>query len=204
MPLDQLRAFVEQLDFHGGVTSLKVCGGEPLLHPQVTEAYEILVQAAERGVIRRIKMQTNGTVPRPNLRPSACVIWKSSKPAKKVHLPYEWSPSDLGLPVTAPCSHPFRCGYAFDTRGWMLCSPGIMIARLFGHEYLYRTDMPTKPWGLELCRHCIYAAPEDFRRTHVKHLAAFTPEMKMASKSWFDALRLAGAEPEGPLDTRPF
>ena len=112
---------------------------------------------------------------------------------------------DFGLPWT-PCRHPFECGFSLDNRGWLPCSPAISIARLFGREHLYRRELPEgQPWGMEeLCRYCCYAFPEDFRRINVKHLAEFTPAMKLASKSWFDALRRAGANPEGPLDTQPF
>ncbi len=195
LSLDAIQRFIDQaakrkVDKIGRV---KICGGEPLLHTQLPEAYEMLLQAAESGVLGSLVMQSNGVMSPPPLRKSPLVKWKTSKAKSKTHIPYEWAPCDLDLPNAAPCSHPRRCGYAYDSKGWLLCSPGIMIARLMGMEHLYLDELPdpAMPWGMEMCGFCGYGLPEAFRHQAAKPLAEWTAEMKTPTRSWVKALARA-------------
>jgi hypothetical protein len=197
LSLDYIQRFIDQAAARkqDKVGRVKVCGGEPTLHSDFQGAYEMLLQATEAGAISSLCFQSNGINKLPPVRKSPLVSWKFSGPGKKVHLPFEWAPFDLGLEVSAPCSHPRRCGYAFDSMGWILCSPGIMIARLFGFDKLYKDTMPDpgKPWGQhQLCKLCIYGAPAWFRQAWAKPLANFLEQMNRPTKSWAEALRKTG------------
>ncbi len=193
MTLEQLGEFLRQAKAHGGVGRCKAVGGEPLCFPLFVPAYNMLVEALRAGTIGGLSINTNCIAPRPEgLIEEPRVRWQLSRLARKVHIPNCWASVDLGLPWT-PCSHPRRCGISLDNRGYLPCSPAISIVRLFGMEDLYRQELPDKPWGLErLCPLCSYALPAEVRVAHARHLSDFTPEMKMPTRSWTEALRRAG------------
>ena len=198
MTPEQVSAFIREANQRGiRVERIKIVGGEPFTHIRIVELLQVLIhEGIGSGVVGSIKLDTNGVAKPPAdlpMHPNFRIGGR--KPKKKIHLPYLWSPFDLGLEWKCPCSHPFRCGYSLDARGWQLCSPAIMIDRLFYDGKHYQQNIPTKPWGAEdLGRHCIYAAPAWFREANAKPLSQFTPEMKSPTKSWAEALRQAGVE----------
>jgi hypothetical protein len=204
--LEQISDFIDQAEARktNRIDKLKLVGGQATEHPQFSEVYELLLSAAERGVIREIKITTNCLKPNPPVRPSSLVRWQRSPPKKKQHLPSMWAAVDLGLPWK-PCRHPFQCGFSLDNRGWLPCSPMISIARLFGREDLYQDKLPDGvPWGMECCKWCCYALPEPFRREWCKPLAQHTPEMLMPTRSWAEALRKAGIPVEQAYEPQVF
>jgi hypothetical protein len=160
------------------------------LHPQFARIYDLLRQAVDSRLIRKVKIDTNGTLPIPSLMPHDNIRFGGASQRKKAHLPYLWSPMDLGEPVPKqPCSMPRLCGFSLDNRGWLPCSAAIMIVRAFGLTHLYRQEMPTKPWGItEICRHCVHSMPEEWKQEHCKPLADITEEEKTPSESWREAL----------------
>lgn len=180
--LDDVKAYHQQTGRK--VTRIKVAGGEPFLHPD----YDwMLCRLAELvpEFCTKVKVDTNGTVP---YETTADINFSGRSAKRKHHLPYLWSPTDMGLPIT-PCKTPFLCGFSLDNRGWLPCSPAIMIARCFGLEHLYRDRMPWEVWGLdELCKYCIHAAPQCFRDKYCKPLNEITQEEKLPTPSWKKAL----------------
>jgi hypothetical protein len=74
---------------------------------------------------------------------------------------------------------------SLDWRGWLPCSPAILIAGGFDLEHLYREpdDIPTGPWGEELCSHCVYSAPRKWRKAN----GGF--EVTKPTPRWEEALR---------------
>lgn len=173
------------------VNRVKVVGGEPLLHPQFRDIYCLLGEAVNSGEIKAVKVDTNGTLPIPSLPKYRGVRIGGRKPRRKEHLPYLWSPMDLGEQIPRhPCDMPRLCGFSLDNRGWLPCSPAIMIVRSFGLEHLYKRDMPTKPWGIsDICRHCIHAMPDEWKRMHCKPLGSITAAEKAPTVSWARALQ---------------
>ena len=196
----QVSAFIQEAKTRGiHIDRVKIVGGEPLVLPHVTDIVRLLIdEGIGSGVISSIKLDTNGIARIPADMPThPSFRIGGRKPKKKIHLPYIWSPSDLGLEWHGPCSHPYRCGFSLDARGWLPCSPAIMIDRLFYGGEHYRHSITAHPWGIEkLCAHCIYAASSAFRVANVKPLNLFTPEMKMPTRSWAAALRRAGVAVE--------
>ena len=166
------------------INRIKVVGGEPFMHPDYAWILNKLGKLVS-GYCSKVKVDTNGTV---KFQTDANVVISGRAPKRKIHLPYLWSPQDLGLTVT-PCRQPIVCGFSVDNKGWLPCSAAIMIARCFGLTHLYKDKMPTKVWGMdELCRHCIHAAPEDFRKQMCKPLNQITENEKTPTSSWREAL----------------
>lgn len=192
MSVEQIKKFVEQAKVGGGINKLKVLGGEPLLHPQFNEIYDILTSAAKDGVIRGIKIESNRTLPTPKVPQYPFVQWKGRVQSKKKHQPILWSPKDLGVVKTAQpnCPQVRKCGYSLDKYGWLPCSCAIMICRLFGMTDLYQYEYPKGLWGLDqLCPNCIFAMDQEWRDQHsCKKLSEHTVEEKTPTKSYADAL----------------
>jgi len=170
------------------VTRIKVVGGEPLLHPDFESVCDALSGLVAGGYVGKVKIDTNGILEvLPRYR-KPHISFSGTKPKKKVHLPYLWSPTDLKLPIK-PCSQPRFCGLSLDNIGWLPCSPAIMIVRAFRLKHLYKYEMPTETWGLdEICKHCIHAAPAAWRKEHERALCDITEEEKTPSPSWKEGL----------------
>lgn len=187
--IEQLELFLDELRF-GNIKAkrIKVVGGEPLLHPHFVSIYWMLVEAAEEGLIQKIKIDTNGSIPHPPVGKHDLVKWSGRKPAKKAHLPTLWSPTDLGLPITYPCSMPHICGISLDNKGYLPCSHAIGIVRTFGWEHLY-SDTFTKDWDMkQICEHCVFAGPKEWRDLLCKPLTQITADEKEPTASWKKAL----------------
>lgn len=194
MTVEQVNAFVTDAKQHGGVTKVRVLGGEPTLHPQIDEVLNILTVAIVEGVIGAIEINTNTLVrgwkeirsrhSQPGIR------WDKSPVKRKNHLPFLWSPRDLGFKTMGPCRHPVQCGFSLDVRGWLPCSPTIAISRAFYDGKHYRQEFPDgTPWGCEdLCPHCVYSMPRRWRKRNTRKVLDFTKAMKTPTPSWAKAI----------------
>ena len=191
MSLEQIDKFIKQAKAGGGISKLKVLGGEPLLHPQFVEIYHMLTDAAKDGIIKCIKIESNKTLPHPNVEAFPFVSWKGRVPEKKKHQPILWSPRDLGVvtPI-GTCQQLSKCGYSLDKYGYLPCSLAIMLCRLFGMTDLYRYEFPTEPWGLDqLCPDCIFSMDAPWRSQHSsKKLSQHTQEEKSPTPRFKEAL----------------
>ena len=192
MTLEQVDRFVEALAT-GPIKAkrVKIAGGEPLLHHDLPGVLEILLGGVAEGLIDKIKVDSNGTLPRPAVAEHPALRWSGRRPARKVHLPTLWSPTDLGLPTVFPCSMPRRCGISLDNRGYLPCSMAISIVRTMRLPGVYRSR-PDEPgcWDFaHLCRHCVFAAPEAWRAAHCKPLNQITAGEKLPTESWRAAMQ---------------
>jgi hypothetical protein len=192
MSIEQIQKFIDQAKNNGGINKLKVLGGEPLLHPQFVEIYNILASATKDGIINYIKIESNKTVTIPKVERYNSVWWKGRPQSKKKHLPFLWSPKDLGVVKGAQpnCRVVRRCGYSLDKYGYLPCSCAIMISRLFGNTDLYSHEFPKQVWGLDkLCQHCIFSMDQEWKSQFAcKRLSEHTIEEKTPTKSYQDAL----------------
>lgn len=192
MSIEQVEKFIEQAKNNGGINRLKLLGGEPLLHPNFIEIYNILTKAAENNIIHSIKIETNKTIPIPSVPSYSFVSWGGRISKKKKHQPIMWSPEDLGINIKASpnCPQITKCGYSLDKYGYLPCSCAIMIARLFNKTELYRKEFPRELWGLaELCKHCIFAMPHEWRNQFSsRSILQHTEEEKTPTKSYKKAM----------------
>ena len=186
VPLEQVRRFVDHLRT-GPVQAkrVKIAGGEPMMHHDLTGVLAILLAGVEEGLIQKIKVDSNGTLARPAIAHPA-LRFSGRRPNHKAHLPTLWSPTDLGLPTSFPCSMPRRCGVSLDNRGYLPCSAAISIVRTMRLPGLYR-DRPDEAgcWDFaRLCPHCVFAAPEAWRKAHCKPLNRITAGEKLPTPTW--------------------
>lgn len=198
MTVEQIEQFI--WDLHKGPVKakrVKVAGGEPFIHPEFVAIYKALTNAVDHGLIQKIKIDTNGTLPRPDVPDHPAVRWSGRKPSRKAHLPTLWSPTDLRLPVKYPCSMPRKCGISLDHRGYLPCSMAIAAVRTFGLELAYRDEPPLDNsdeflkvfWPMNvLCEDCVFAGPEAWRKSLCKPLDQITDEEKRPTKTWAEVM----------------
>lgn len=192
MSVEQIEKFVTQARNGSGIGRLKVLGGEPLLHPNFLEIYDILTKAAKDGVINCIKIETNKTIEFPKVEQFKFVSWGGTVQKRKKHQPMLWSPIDLGYNngPQPQCPQIGRCGMSLDKYGYLPCSLAIMIARLFGHTDLYRYDLPKDVWGLDkLCKNCIFSMKPEWRSMYSsKTIFEQSKEETSPTKSYKEAI----------------
>jgi len=94
------------------------------------------------------------------------------------------------LESRGPCRMVGVCGYSLDVRGWLPCSAAIAVARLFGHDDLYRPldgPLPIEPWGMDrLCRDCLHGVGD--RSVRGRPLIDMPGMWEMPSPRWATAL----------------
>jgi hypothetical protein len=196
MKLEQIQKFIDQIRNSDGVHKLKILGGEPLLHPQFAEVYNIILPAVKDGAIQQIKIETNQTIPYPKVEEHKNITWHGRSQARKKHQPALWSPIDLGFKTNPYCKQIGTCGFSLDKYGYLPCSLAIMISRLYGVTHLYRYELPTEAWGLnELCKHCVFSMPKAWRHQYAsKNILQHTEEDQTPTKSYKEAMERWDAE----------
>ena len=196
MSTEQVLRFVNQIaNSPVKVKRLKLLGGEPLLHPQFDKVYLLLAAAVGEGLIQKVKIESNGILPRPDVPPCEGIHWAGKPFSRKRHLPACWSPTDLQLPTpNAPCSMPRICGVSLDAYGYSLCSVCSRMLSVFEREDLYVDKFPAD-WRNafaetieKMCPHCIFSAPQDFKDKHCYPLNETPPEALTATRTWQDYL----------------
>lgn len=192
MSIEQIQKFINQAKDSGGISRLKVIGGEPLMHPQFVDIYNLLAKAGKDGIINHIIVESNKTLPIPKLDSYPFISWKGTVQRKKKHQPFLWSPLDLGF-KNGPqpfCPQIRKCGYSLDKYGYLPCSLAIMISRLFGMTDLYKTEFPKEVWGLDkLCDHCIFSMNPEWRsKFSSKSIFEYTDDEKTPTKSYKEAM----------------
>lgn len=194
MSLEQVDKAIQQLrdnKYRIRAKKIKLAGGEPTMHSQFVEIYWKLIAALEEGVFEflKINMSDHEKYPRPASIPDhPKVRWLHSHPRKKSHLPYMWSPTDLGIEM-GPCRIPQTCGISLDATGkYLPCSASIMVVRAFGlEEEMYKEEVPDGPWGLEkICDKCIHSANAAWKKKWFEDNPGLTKTQP--TESWVKAL----------------
>ncbi len=195
MSYEQIVRFVNQIaNSPVKVKRLKLLGGEPLVHPDFARIYVLLMAAVGEGLIHKIKIESNGVLPKPDVPPHPAIRWAGKPPRRKRHMPVLWSPRDLGIVTAGPCVMPSRCGISLDAYGYSLCSVCIMMFRVFGAEDLYRDDFPQN-WRQDfaqaidvLCPQCAWSMPQLWCEAHSYPLNATPSIARQSTASWTTAL----------------
>ncbi len=141
------------------VGKLRLCGGEPLLHPRIKELYQITKEHWRPKSFFRC--YSSGKEPLPIAKKSELHL-SISPPSRKIvcHDPVLISPVDHGLPIVQgvdrQCKFARDCGCGFDTYGFTPCPRAWSLGRLFGMD-VHRSE-PTLLGWTGLCQHCLHSA----------------------------------------------
>lgn len=190
MSLKQIERFIDQIEESPvKIKRLKLVGGEPLRHPQFAKIYDRLYDAVDDDLIQKVKIDSNGTVPYPDVPEHPQIHRSGKRPSRKRHLPTLWSPRDMGHTTSGPCAMPRICGPSLDAYGYSPCSMAVMMFRVFRLEQLYRDYFPRELWAMdEICPDCIFSMPTDWCEAHVYPLAETPEEALKPTPTWEKAL----------------
>jgi hypothetical protein len=134
-------------------------------------------------------------LPFPEVERNPYVKFAGRRLGRRCYLPVLWSPVDLGYKTKGPCDQVRRCGISLDKFGYLPCSPGIMITRLFGLNHLYKKEITMKPWGLEeICPHCVFSMNKDWISKHWYSITNPPIEARTPTKLYAEKLKSFNAE----------
>ena len=158
MPLRKVDSFIRQVQ-RLGITcaKLSVAGGEPMMHPELSQICLRLRSLRRSGNVKRLLLLTNGDcgtdkMPR-GVRPKVSAD-------KSHHMPWFVSPWDLGIRGrngSRLCRISRGCGVAYDVHGWARCIVAVPLGRVLGEE-VHSSVPPIRPLE-SICRHCLYSIP---------------------------------------------
>jgi hypothetical protein len=172
------------------IARVKISGGEPTMHPQFSEAIELIDSLWLRAglclsVVVITGREANGGLPLPK-----DWAWHVTSTYKHtVHEPWMFSPLDeYGIEPTHglvdPCLITNFCGATFETWGFTPCA----LASSYGRVLGFPVHSPTPVWKgwRQLCEHCIWSQSRHFR--NVMWRDAINVVFPVPSKRFLDGL----------------
>ncbi len=179
------------------VGKLRIGGGEPLMHPQITECCKAI---NENWKCRLPVLFTNGTLGHLDKSLMYCKVSPVTEAKcgwrKRVHLPPMISPMDLGLQpelgFTKPCKIMNKCGRLFDAFGFSFCPNAGIRGRLLGIDsYQPRPVLLGIP---SMCQHCIFTIASRRKRSQLWE-GAMNGKIEYPTKTYKEGLKRALEEP---------
>jgi len=139
--MDQVARFAQEVIKHGDIDLVSIMGGEPLLHPHLTEIILLVKALKNHGNIKRCQIVTNGKIEAPQGLMTVNVIPEDSPLRPQNHRCQFVAPFDTGQELK-DCPVPHDCGVSWGAFGWYPCGAGGAICRLFGHSQYRRDTIP--------------------------------------------------------------
>lgn len=166
---ERFRDMIIKQDWRIG--TLKLSGGEPLLHPDIAAMVDLFATIPRQNV-HRIRILTNGTTRKISV--SGHVAYWESPLEEKHHVPVLISPADL-LAIGVYGNHrscPLwrKCGACLDCYGFTPCPP----AGSFGHALginPYSPKLCQKGYP-PICRHCFLSLGATVRQAVQRMVAS--------------------------------
>ncbi len=191
--LDQLHKMVDTLIRDKiRMRTMKVLGGEPLVHHDFLGAMDVLKRAIDAKICRAVAVVTNGILPRPKL-PEGFEYWLS--PVKdKNHIPVLASPTDLGIEdkMRDKCITKMRCGYSFDAWGFTFCPISGVLGRVLGID-TYRDSIPEAKLDMNICKHCPFGMPVGYKNQIKKQVKK--KQIEYPTETWKAGLERESEDP---------
>lgn len=185
MTVEQIRRAIDQiLEQDIPVGRFTICGGEPIMHPQLQEILDEVARLVNRPrglylkVGRVLTNDMNRTAEaRAKIRMPHRFLWvpnalddpddpmsgkndRSKRGNRRAHSPFWISPADVGMESRfEDCTVKGWCGKGLDSSGWSMCGKAVMLGKLFGVDPTMREGDIQKhvmtPIN-DLCKHCQY------------------------------------------------
>lgn len=186
LTLEQVRRFIrESIDMNISWKRIRLLGGEPTMHPQLSELVQELKSFREQhcpDVL--IELVTNGVGSDcaeilAKLGPDIKVINTSKKSKSNIFLGFNVAPRDLFLyrfaDYSCGCWVPEFCGINLSPYGYYCCGAGAGIDRVFGFN-VGRKSMPESSDSMRdqmevLCGYCVHFKATKRRKISREHLS---------------------------------
>jgi hypothetical protein len=173
MSVAQIAAFAREMrDTNSYIGRVRLLGGEPTLHPHLSDIALVLNSLKAEGFLGAVEIVTNGSH-NDRIKALGKLIDKtrvSGQADKEKHHTANLAatPASLGYEGKM-CSAPWHCGISLNYYGYFPCSSGAGLARLMDNvPYWQRLALPQRPVLEELpdlqtlCNQCYHGLrPED-------------------------------------------
>jgi len=136
MTLESIQKFVEEsLSEKHKWKLIEIIGGEPTLHPELNEIFNILKIYKDFYPKCNVRLSTNGFGNEVKRVIQTIPKWIKIRNAHKkhiypLHIPFNNAPIDNNLPAKA-CYVPWICGLGLTRNGYYPCGAGASIDRVF-------------------------------------------------------------------------
>lgn len=164
-----LTEVAQLFETHGRPVFDVVCitGGEPTLHPQLGEIWELCRQSllGGWGMANTLVCNVNRTRPvPPEIEPQVVHWWSVGREKADNHIAMLVDPAERGEVITrASCRHYRRNRIVVTKQGWIRCCASEGYTRLAGAKGLILDHLPASiedwPNMDRICAHCAFAAP---------------------------------------------
>jgi len=167
MTMAQIDNFVDEIKGHEGrvlIRSLNVSGGEPLLHPQLSEIIDRLEELRGYGFVRTLTINSNLLLPVPDALQKYIIHYVKMKNRPRRHQAVLLHPNDFGGANRAykECTHGRKTTWVLTYQGYSMCCAADGYIRLFGMEDLLFDKLPI---GIseqmdKVCWHCPFGSED--------------------------------------------
>ena len=165
MELSQVWKFIEEsLEAKKEWKRIDIIGGEPTLHPKLTQIFELIKVYKNLYPHTKIRFSTNGLGEKVAEGIAKVPDWigirNSGKQSKEQpHDAYRCAPIDLGAKEIKSCSIPWRCGIGLTVNGYFPCGAGASLARVYGFDIGIKQLKDVNPDSIkkqmiQLCKYC--------------------------------------------------
>lgn len=162
MTLEQIDEFVRQikeLNIPGLFHSICLTGGEPLLHPKVSEILDKMKELQGLGYVKRLSINSNTILPAPEHLKKYIVNYSTPKKKLSIHNTALLHPNDFGgtKMTYRACGHYRKNTVVLTYQGFSLCCAADGYIRLFGKEDLIFDHLPldiSETAMDTICEHC--------------------------------------------------
>jgi len=140
--LSQIKSLVdESINFEWKWNRIDIIGGEPTLHPELTEIIEEIKRYKLFYNRCKVRLSTNGLG---SFGLSSIPKWirvrnSSKNNVVQNHSSYNLAPLDYNIYDSENCDIPWRCGIGFSRYGYFLCGAGAGLSRVYGFDIGIKT-----------------------------------------------------------------
>jgi organic radical activating enzyme len=169
MSLDQINLFISQVEniwLESGnmvFSVVQLSGGEPLLHPNIIEiANRILDKLTRKNIVGRLIINSNMVESAPKEIESYIVNYSSVEQKPKEHAAVLMHPDDRAAerPTYSSCNYHGKSRVVLTYQGYNLCCVADGYIRLFCADNLITNDLPKSVEGFpeidRVCQHCSF------------------------------------------------
>jgi len=188
MSVSQIEKFVrESIDCNHVWRRIDVIGGEPTLHPYLSDVLSVIHKYKELHPKCKVRLSTHGvgetTINIIESLPSwVCVRNSNKTTSRNMFSAYNKSPYDSGISDPLFCDVPWRCGLGLTRYGYFPCGAGASLARVYGlnigikhlKDISYEAISEIIPQLCKHCGHCFSKVREQTKTTII------TPSWKEA------------------------
>jgi hypothetical protein len=170
LSLHQIQTVINQIkalgDKHNQIVfnTIFITGGEPLLHPQFREIFDLIKSKLVGDYINHVYINSNGILKYDELK-EYIITFSDISQKSEIHNTILVHPDDFDVrPTFLTCNHYRKSVIVLGYHGYNLCCAADGYMRLFGKDNLFVKYLPEKYEFFpleqmdEICQHCPFGS----------------------------------------------